>query len=663
MADPSGAPRRVSMAYILGFSKNPYKDPKPPLQPRPPRSSSLDQMMTAPGGIVEWAASDGRKGSLKGPGKTRSRADKSTEEAKDKVTHKAADDKKGEVGDEPGGNPHNFTDEEDKKLLSWKNENGNAAWKICGELLARPHFQCKDRYKELQGKEGGQNGGNAEATGSGTSNDQQQGKGNNKQAKSAGEGDGTNPHGFTEEQDTKLIDWRTRHSKQNWDDFAKEIGKLPKQCADRFREIKPEDWRPADAQNGGGKGDTKKNNKNKGKGNKNEDKLEATTAGTDAGGGNDLWGAFGGLGEDDNKEESGGTGNDNTGGDAGNNSSWDTNNAGNTAGASGINETSWGSGDWNNNGTGNGDTSGSNGNKSSWDTKNAGNTADTSADNATSWECGNWGGTSGGNGNTSGNNGNDGWNNGAEANNSGGGNGDWPATSGGNDNSGGNATSGGVNQWNTGNGGGDNSTDNAGKGGGNGWDAAATGGEFGEHKGWGDAGSKKSASKKSASNAGEGTGWGGTGGDGVNDAAATNWNADSSNQQNNDTGGGEQNAWGGGDTWGTAPAPAKTASKAGSKAHSHHSASHKSSHRHSSQNNTPTPVELEVKPDDVFSADDLRMVARILQQDYQMVWNRVSWRFKDKTGRTIAPAVFEKKITGRVEGKDGKEEKRERRRK
>ncbi|KAH7069207.1 hypothetical protein BKA63DRAFT_478087 [Paraphoma chrysanthemicola] len=453
MADPGGAPRRVSMAYILGFSKNPYKDPKPPPQPRPPRSSGLDQMMTSPGGIVEWAASDGRKG-------------------------------------------------------NWKNENGNAAWKICGELLARPHFQCKDRYKELQGQGGGHNGGNAEATGGSASNNQQQGQGNNKQAKSADDGDGASPHGFTKEQDKKMIEWRTGHSKQNWDDFAKEINKLPKQCADRFREIKPKDWRPADAQDGGGKGNTKKNNKNNRKGNKNEEK--------------------------------------------------------------------------------------------------------------------------------------------PEVNNNGGGTGDWPATIGSNNTSGGNATSGGNDPWNTGNGGGDNSADNNGKVGDDAWNAPATGGDSGENR---------------ASNAGDGAGWGGTGGDGANDAAATDWNADSNNQQKNDTSGGDQNAWGGGDTWGAAPAPAKTASKAGTKAHSHHSASHKSSHRHGTQNNTPTLVELEVKPDDVFSADDLRLLARILQQDYQMVWNRVSWRFKDKTGRTIAPEVFEKKITGRVEGKEGKEERRERMRK
>jgi hypothetical protein len=50
----------------------------------------------------------------------------------------------------------------------------------------------------------------------------------------------------------------------------------------------------------------------------------------------------------------------------------------------------------------------------------------------------------------------------------------------------------------------------------------------------------------------------------------------------------------------------------------------------------------------------LRLVARILQEDYRMVWNRVSWRFRDKTGRTVGAKVFEKKITGRVEGKEKK---------
>jgi hypothetical protein len=60
----------------------------------------------------------------------------------------------------------------------------------------------------------------------------------------------------------------------------------------------------------------------------------------------------------------------------------------------------------------------------------------------------------------------------------------------------------------------------------------------------------------------------------------------------------------------------------------------------------------EITPDAIFSADDLRTIARILQQDAKMVWDRVSWRFMDKTGRHVEPDVFEEKITGRGEGRE-----------
>ncbi|UPX18668.1 uncharacterized protein EKO05_0008960 [Ascochyta rabiei] len=105
------------------------------------------------------------------------------------------------------------------------------------------------------------------------------------------------------------------------------------------------------------------------------------------------------------------------------------------------------------------------------------------------------------------------------------------------------------------------------------------------------------------------------------------------------------------------PAPVvKPPSNPDSKPHSTKSASHAPPKQHSSREperpSTTAPTEYELKPDSTFSANDLRLVARILQQDYQMVWNRVSWRFRDKTGRDLHPEVFEKKITGRIEGKD-----------
>lgn len=81
-----------------------------------------------------------------------------------------------------------------------------------------------------------------------------------------------------------------------------------------------------------------------------------------------------------------------------------------------------------------------------------------------------------------------------------------------------------------------------------------------------------------------------------------------------------------------------------------------SEEKHKSRHHNPGLYhsEYKVSPDDTFSQDELKLIARILQQDCSMVWERVSWRFKDKTGRALHPHVFEKKITGRLE-KDRKE--------
>lgn len=96
-----------------------------------------------------------------------------------------------------------------------------------------------------------------------------------------------------------------------------------------------------------------------------------------------------------------------------------------------------------------------------------------------------------------------------------------------------------------------------------------------------------------------------------------------------------------------------SSSNKGNKRSSDQAASQTGYKHRSSQSieNAPTssPKQYELKPDSTFSADDLRLIAKILQQDCSMVWNRVSWRFKDKTGRNLHPDVFEKKITGMVE--------------
>lgn len=166
-----------------------------------------------------------------------------------------------------------------------------------------------------------------------------------------------------------------------------------------------------------------------------------------------------------------------------------------------------------------------------------------------------------------------------------------------------------------------------------------------------------------------------------NGGGATNsnpgWDSGQNDNKGNDSG---NNGQAGdnplGDSWGGAQAPAskaaskaasKTASEAGSKwpAHSAKHSRKRSSHSHSSyhahkpgstthftgyRENT-RPSEYKLSPDDTFSQHDLRLLARILQQDSAMVWERVSWRFKDKTGRYLPPALFEKKITGTLSKK------------
>lgn len=156
---------------------------------------------------------------------------------------------------------------------------------------------------------------------------------------------------------------------------------------------------------------------------------------------------------------------------------------------------------------------------------------------------------------------------------------------------------------------------------------------------------------------------------------------DNNEKGNNDEGGfkADQGGWGpggadsggvGADTWGNATgggpntgnvdawpsAPVfHDSSPNGIKPRSRKSASHAGSKQHSTRKpempSAIAPIEYELRPDSTFSTDDLRLVARILQQDCKMVWDRVSWRFRDKTGRDLHPDIFEKKITGGIEGK------------
>jgi hypothetical protein len=540
-------------------------------------SVSNNSQLSTPGGFVEWAASDGRKGKLNGPGKTRSHSGKSGNASSEKGDKPTKDEtKKQERKDAAEDeNPYNFTPEQDKQLLEWKAANGSAPWAKCAEEIGKSTDQCKERFKQIRPKDENQGapketGGGGGGNGGGGGQQQQQGQ-------------------------QKLTN--------------KEKKALKKQNQDQ--------------------------NKNQGQ-HQNNKKDENVGGATDnAGGGDDIFGAFDPFaiaGADDDDKKSDAKKSDVNVADAW--PSGGTNNGG--GGSGGWNDTTgntFGGGGWEATGFGGGDDT-----KSKKSASKKGGSSNKGDDNA--WGKDSWGGgdsksKSGGSkkGGSSNKGDPNGWDSGGWGNDTGndssGNNNDPTWASGGGDTKSkksGSSNNGDGDAWNNDsfdNGGGDNNTTiNVG------WDAPATGGGD-TTAGWNNMGGgaatntgpegwsgAAATSQKAASNAGDAWGPGAT--DGANDT------------NNNTT------------SWDTNPAP-----PAGGKPASN-APSTKSTSKHRA------PLELEVKPDETFSADDLRLVARILQEDYRMVWNRVSWRFRDKTGRTVGAEVFKKKITGKVEGKERK---------
>ncbi|KAF9694499.1 hypothetical protein EKO04_007653 [Ascochyta lentis] len=505
MADASGAPRRVSMAYILGFSNKPFKDggPPAPSQPPPPRHpSAFKKMVTTPGGVIEWTASDGRRGRLTGQGKPRLTPANLAQVPSGKVSVKATSKKDAAEDD------------------------------VCGFL-------------------GGAMFDEAPAA---TANDK------------TAQNDTSANNSWTAEQDKKLMNMKNEN--KSWTEIVEDIGKDQKQCKDRFNKIKPTGWRPENSK-GGGKQKQGKQRGEKGQkdATKKEDKKQAETSGG---------------GWDNPFENSGNT---------------------NNATADGGFKDGSGGDPWNDNDNGGWDLAG--------DDKKEGN--------------GESGGMDWGMGGVSGDNKNDeGFNPTGD---------DWGAPGGG---SGNNKNDEGFNPM------------------GDGWGAPGEGsGDNGVANGW---------DTTAAAGADAGTSWGDTKN---NESPGANAPGDRNNgftNSNSNSGGKAPGNWDTGFTnlndnsaWHAPPAP-KGPSNKGSKPPSKKAASHagfkQRSTREPEKPARTAPTEYELTPDSTFSANDLRLVARILQQDCQMVWNRVSWRFRDKTGRNLDPDVFEKKITGRVEGKD-----------
>ncbi|KAF2261371.1 hypothetical protein CC78DRAFT_583809 [Lojkania enalia] len=58
----------------------------------------------------------------------------------------------------------------------------------------------------------------------------------------------------------------------------------------------------------------------------------------------------------------------------------------------------------------------------------------------------------------------------------------------------------------------------------------------------------------------------------------------------------------------------------------------------------------DVPPDKTFSMDELVTIAKIIQEDRERMWLRVSSRFLDKTNRRIHPDLIKQTFTGAVQG-------------
>ncbi|OAL54501.1 hypothetical protein IQ07DRAFT_271257 [Pyrenochaeta sp. DS3sAY3a] len=633
MSDQPGSPRRVSTAYILGFSKEPFKEPKMPrskanfeagVQPqterqRPRRKSAIAEIFGTPGGLLEWSASDGRKGVLTGKGRHRLTSDRL-----DKVPdqQRTVQEALGQGGDAPapnhtphgpdkGGNAPNNTDDagvdkwtiqQDRRLMQLKNENGN--WRDIAVECGKTQAQCKARWKLIMP-------------------------------------DGWDPkasrkHGNGDDNNTK----------------EEEKAKDQQQKQGKNKQEKKKDQNAK-------KNESPKSNKG--------------GAGSDAGIGGLFGGDLFGAGDDSNKNDTSGKVKDSS-----SNAGWGS--ADNKAADA---TTGWG------NDAGNGTTDaapawGDSSNETTDATLAWGNTSNDTTEAAPAW-----GATSNENADAA-----PAW--GATGKETTDASPAWGDT--------GNATTDAAAAWDSSGNGKDSSSNT-------GWQPEKTDAATGWNNSTDNPFLPKPTAKTTDSKKGKGTkeanGWN-TGGDG-------NWGATSVKSAKNDEtpawadpdlnlpdGGGNDKtssaSWGTkkgskkgdakdktegqNDPWATpvaVPATGKGSAKANSTKGSprrrshHHRDSKRGSHRHSTKDDTPHNRDskkdshrrshreethrndsgyVKLRPDETFDVDELCIIARILRQDTLDVWERLSYRFRDKTGRNIDPKVFEKKVNGYVEGEE-----------
>ncbi|PSN61645.1 hypothetical protein BS50DRAFT_680612 [Corynespora cassiicola Philippines] len=303
--------RRISLGYVLGLRKEPFKGshPSPPLpSPKPcsPRVGGFRDMLTLPGGPIEWAASDGRKGTLSGNQKARL-----TTANLEKVPTQ-------NTVEVPMMVPPHVA----QAIINQAGSN---------KASSKGSKPADKKDDDLFGGIDGIFGDNA---GGGSANNSPKSKKDKSDANKDSKDKG-NKHGFTKEQDDKIMEMKNANGGVPWADIATEIGMPENQCKERFKQIKPTDWRPNNTK---GKGDGKGNSKNQNQEKKDEKKDEAT--GGDAGNTDNGW-DFGApadtgvtkdnqRGNDNNGGGDGGWNSNNTGGGGGD--SWGSNNGGDTGG-------------------------------------------------------------------------------------------------------------------------------------------------------------------------------------------------------------------------------------------------------------------------------------------------------------------------------------------
>jgi hypothetical protein len=64
-----------------------------------------------------------------------------------------------------------------------------------------------------------------------------------------------NPHAFTADEDSRMLEWKAGNNNLPWTKFGDEIGKTKEQCKERWNQIKPKDgYQNAGKEQGGGGG-------------------------------------------------------------------------------------------------------------------------------------------------------------------------------------------------------------------------------------------------------------------------------------------------------------------------------------------------------------------------------------------------------------------------